>query len=196
MSDLYTNLTDLHDMARTLIDDVEVLRPHLGSTAIEIEKTPEEKANRRFFVRAVFALVEAVVEQHKRLLLELQRTGRVSMEQCDVAVLSEKIYYAKDNGAVQQRDQYLSLKSKLRAVYRIAGEAFGRPLSVDFGGTGWPSFGKSIAIRDRITHPKTMDECRVSSENLETVEEGHSWFRGLQNEYVRVAREHRSESGW
>jgi hypothetical protein len=39
--------------------------------------------------------------------------------------LSERIYAVKDNGNVVDREQYLQLQRKLRAVYRAAGEAFG-----------------------------------------------------------------------
>ena len=53
-------------MTHLLIDDVKLLKPKLGELNPNV--TDEEKANRRFYIRAVFALVEAFVAQHRRLL--------------------------------------------------------------------------------------------------------------------------------
>lgn len=56
----YNDLEELRGMTRLLIDDVNLLRPKLGEG--NPDPSDEEKANRRFYVRAVFALVEAFVE--------------------------------------------------------------------------------------------------------------------------------------
>jgi hypothetical protein len=111
----------------------------------------QEEANRRFYVRAVFALVEAVVEQHKRLLLDLAERDSITLADCIRSVLSERVYAIKDNGAVVSREQYLQLQRKLRGVYRAAGAAFGQNLDVSFGGEGWVSFQSAIEVRDRIS---------------------------------------------
>lgn len=60
-------------MTRLLIDDVARLREQLGDG--ELKPSDAQLTNRRFYVRAVFALVEAFVEQHRRLLLDLAATG-------------------------------------------------------------------------------------------------------------------------
>src|ERR1035437_10144113 len=72
--DLYNDLEELRGMTHVLIDDVNLLRPKLGEG--NPDPSNEEKANRRFYVRAVFALVEAFVEQHRRLLVHLCEFGR------------------------------------------------------------------------------------------------------------------------
>ncbi len=38
---------------------------------------------------------------------------------------------------------------------------------LDFGGNGWQSFLESLKIRDRITHPKNLDEITVLDDELE-----------------------------
>ena len=77
--DLYDRLTELQGMTRLLIDDVTLLKPKMGERNPDI--TDEEKANRRFYIRAVFALVEAFVEQHRRLLLELCESNRIELKE-------------------------------------------------------------------------------------------------------------------
>ena len=75
--DLYNDLEELRGMTRLLIDDVNLLRPKLGEG--NPDPSDEEKANRRFYVRAVFALVEAFVEQHRRLLVHLCESGKITL---------------------------------------------------------------------------------------------------------------------
>lgn len=193
MADLYDRLDEIQGMTRVLTQDVERLRPLVGA---DVAISDGEEANRRFYVRAVFALVEAVVEQHKRLLLDLAEGARISLAVAVREALSEQAPLVKDNGAVMYREQYLQLERKLRAVYRAAGEAFQQPLAVSFGDAGWQSFRAALDVRDRITHPKTYQDCHVDGDALDTVNRGHDWFRGLNNEFVRVAREHRQTHPW
>lgn len=183
-------------MVRVLTSDVEYLRPNLGERSIQIATSEAEEANRRFYVKAVFSLVEAVVEQHKRLLLDLAERNMVVLGSGVREVLSERVYVVNGNGSVREREQYLQLERKLRAVYRAAGKAFGQPFATTFGDQGWQSFREALDVRDRLTHPKTFEDCDVDEVALETVDQGHAWFRGLNNEFVRVARAHREDHHW
>ena len=196
MSDLYDRLEEIQDMSRVLTGDVERLRAQLGSRSIQDAITDEQSGARRAYVRAVFALVEAIVEQHKRLLLDLGARHVVTLDASAQAVLSEETYVVADNGAVSSREQYLQLRRKIRLVYRLAAEALAQPLTVRYDDQGWQQFGEAIEIRDRITHPKSYADCQICGEDLDTVDRGHDWFRGLNNEFVRAAREHREHHQW
>ena len=77
-----------------------------------------------------------------------------------------------------------------------AGEVFGQPLAITFGDQGWQSFRQALDVRDRLTHPKTFEDCHVDEVALNTVEQGHTWFWGMNNEFVRVARAHREKHHW
>lgn len=193
MADLYNRLDEIQGMTRVLAGDVDRLRPLVGE---DVAISNDEDANRRFYVRAVFALVEAVVEQHKRLLLDLADRGAVTLAPGVREALSEQAPHVKDNGAVEYRQQYLQLERKLRAVYRAAGQALGQPLAVTFGDHRWQSFQAALDVRHRITHPKTYHDCHVDGDALETVNRGNDWFRALNDEFVRIARHHRQAQHW
>jgi len=196
MSDLYDRLEEIQGMTRVLIGDVVQLRGQLGGRSIQDAPREEEYGARRAYVRAVFALVEATVEQHKRLLLDLFARHSVVFDSSTHTVLLEQIYFADDNGNVSVREQYLQLRRKVRLVYRVAGETLGHALVVRFDNQGWQDFGAAIKIRDRITHPKSFEDCHIEGDDLDTVDAGHDWFRQLSNEFVRVAREHRAQHQW
>ena len=196
MADLYDRLEEIQDMTGILTADVVGLRPLLGDRSMQAEVSEKEETNRRFYVRAILALIEALVEQHKRLLLDLAQRSAITLGRGVREALCERLYVVKDNGAVVERDQYLQLQRKLRAVYRAAGEAFGYPLAVTFKDRGWASFQSAVKVRDRITHPKTFHDCQVDENALDTVDRAHEWFKGLNNEFVKVARLHRSQHNW
>lgn len=196
MADLYDRLEEIQGMTRILTADVAMLRPLLGERSIQTAETDTEKTNRRFYVRAVFALIEAVVEQHKRLLLELSNGGAITLAEGIFQALSEQVYIVRKNGTVTERNQYLQIERKLRAVYRAAGDAFGQPLTLDFGNIGWESFRAALDVRDRLTHPKTFSDCLVNEDDLDKVDKGHEWFREVNNEFVRVVRKHRANHNW
>ncbi|HVN83008.1 MAG TPA: hypothetical protein VMW38_28760, partial [Terriglobia bacterium] len=78
-----------------------------------------------------------------------------------------------------------------------AGDVFGHSLDDNFRDQGWQSFQAALDVRDGLTHPKTFEDCHVDDDALETVDQGHAWFKDLHNEFVRVAHLHRNrEHSW
>lgn len=196
MVDLYDRLEEIQGMTRVLAADVKRLATGVGDRSIQAEITEEHAGARRAYIRAVFSLVEAIVEQHKRLLLDLAANGFVTLNSPVREALSEQIYVIDDSGSVSTREQYVQLRRKLRAVYRAAAEAFGTALVVRYDDQGWQAFGTALKVRDRITHPKSYADCDISGDDLVTVDAAEAWFREVNSEFVRVAREHRSTRRW
>ena len=77
------------------------------------------------------------------------------------------------------------LQKKISAVYKTAGVAFGQ--SIDFG---CEPLNEAKGVRNRLTHPKSFEECQVSVLDLDKVEEAEKWFRELNNRFVKVAKDH------
>jgi len=192
--DLYGRLEELQGTTRLLIDDMN--RLHVGMGRFEPNPTPDQETTRRSYVRAVFALVEAFVEQHRRLLLDLADANFITLDPAMLLELREIKEILHGDGRVQQRTRYLRTFDKIKAVYAAAGTGFGEPLNITFGDQGFETFRAAMGIRDRLTHPKTAPDCWLSVVHLEQVEVAHDWFRTLQNEFVRVARAHREQHSW
>src|SRR5947207_13122180 len=101
-----------------LIDDVKLLKPKVGELKPNV--TDEEKANRRFYIRAVFALVEAFVEQHRRLLLELCESNRIGLKEKTRKRLQEIKEVFREDRTVEEQAQYLQIFDKIKEVYKAA----------------------------------------------------------------------------
>ncbi len=102
-------------MTRLLIDDVERLQSEVGAGVPD--PSDLHKANRRFYIRAVFALIEAFAEQHRRLLLDLADANKVTIKTKALSVLREIREVTLPDGSVEERQQYLQLYEKIRTVY-------------------------------------------------------------------------------
>ena len=96
--DLYSDLEELRGMTRLLIDDVSMLRPKIAEG--NPDPSDDEKAYRRFYVRAVFGLVEAFVEQHRRLVIHLCEAGKIELRQNKLNQLREIKRILDAGGAV------------------------------------------------------------------------------------------------
>ncbi len=192
--DLYNRLDELIGMTHLLIDDVNLLKPGVGALAPNPSQAQE--ANRRFYIRAVFALVEAFVEQHRRLLLDLVDVQKITLDETTITKLQEIRIIPHPDGRIEQRTQYLRTFEKIRTVYTAAGVGFNEPLNISFEDQQWESFQEAMRIRNGITHPKNVQDCWISEHHLQTVDEAHEWFKTLPNEFVRVARAHRAAHHW
>ena len=184
MTNLYDRLDQIDGVIRALGGDVSRLKNQLGPPA-PADPFSEAAGIRRLFVRAVFALIEAVVEQHKLLLLDLAECAVISLGDGVAQTLSEKKYF------------HLPLRQKIRTVYEAAGAAFEQPIDPLGDGHGWQAFESATATRNHITHPKSFEQCLVEFPELETVESAEKWFRAVNAGFVGVAGEHRnSHNNW
>jgi hypothetical protein len=183
--DLYARLEELQGMTRLLIDDVDRLQGELG--AGNPDPSEPQQTNRRCYIRAVFALVEAFVEQHRRLLVELAAHQMITLLPQKLQRLREIRAVTLPDGTVGEQEQYLQLFDKIKMVYKAASVGFGQSLKVTFGDKGWVTFKDAMEIRHRVTHPKRVEDCWIFETNIQTAMAAHGWFKKLQNEFVRVA---------
>jgi hypothetical protein len=167
--DLYSRLEQIQGVRHVLLEDVRCLEKLVvRDSPVEIDS--ESAGIHRHYVRAVFALIEAVVEQHRLLLLDL----------ADAAVVS------LDSGAAQRLRDKQTLRQRIMEVYRAAGHAFGQPVEVEC-----EPLMVAKKVRDRLTQPKSFQECDVFVLEIDKVKQAEDWFRHLNNRFVRVAEEHR-----
>ena len=103
MGDLYDQLEELQGMTRVLTGDVIRLRPKLGSVNVQ-DVSDEEETARRLYIRAVFSLIEALVEHHKQLLLHLADRNTTALSPVMRGALSEGVYFVRDNGTAAEWD--------------------------------------------------------------------------------------------
>lgn len=171
-SELYAELeTEIKDLIATAGPDISMV----------------SRSQRRLIVRSTFAFIEAVVFSIKAIAAQNEVGGPVST--ADKLIAAEATYELSEKGELIVRPMKLRLAPNVRYAFRLFKNCYEVPTDLDVTGEGWQSFLRSIKVRDRITHPKGIDDISISDEELMDVAESLSWFRenvsGLMEEGVR-----------
>jgi hypothetical protein len=140
------------------------------------QMSPRNQILRRAYIRAAFAFVEGAVFGAKAFLLKVHGLGEATLSPGELALLREEGYSLNRQGQVQARALFLSTAENVRFTLGILYRVYRRVPHPAFGSAGWSAFRKSLAIRNRITHPKRVADYRVSAADLETVRFALRWF--------------------
>jgi hypothetical protein len=149
-----------------LIEDVIAARGRLNGS--------QNESARRDVVRASVAAMEGstwVARKHVRGALS--DVGRLS----PLAELAfrELSYSVSDTGQIRERVQALSLLTVVRLIVAQA-KIICPEMEVDFSTSGWSDLRETVAIRNRITHPKIGQPLGISDKDLAIVGSALAWL--------------------
>jgi hypothetical protein len=131
---------------------------------------------RRIYVRSVFATIEAWIYAIKQMALRWHPDPKCpTISEAERAFAQEHEYRLTVSGDVETRRAKISLEANLRFGFKLLGKAGYVPSELDVSGPEWQSFKRAIKIRDRITHPKSVDDLNISDEDYKDVSAGFGW---------------------
>lgn len=87
----------------------------------------------------------------------------------------ETTFQVDAQGRLTEPAKFIALPAMLRFTIAQA-ETIAPDLAVDFGGKDWQRFKDAIAIRNRITHPKSIADLTISDLDLHKVGDGLRWM--------------------
>ncbi|HFQ94508.1 MAG TPA: hypothetical protein ENK32_10890 [Anaerolineae bacterium] len=168
---LQAAICELSDLYALLKQDVSELH-EFGS------QSESGQAWRRSSYRAVFSWIEGVVYQMKQIALQTQGGYyQASFSRAEIAFLREESYYLDEKGKVKVRyNNFAKINRNLRFAYLKFVEGFGLLTKLEVDRQGWEKFLEAIKIRNRLTHPKCVDDLVVTDENMEVLIETINWF--------------------
>ena len=158
-----SNTDSLLDMVGTLYGDCKHAQDNLNEN-----DTPY---NRRAFVRAAFASIEATTFHLKQQALGKQRDGIFS--QAEFALLMEETY-TLDKGKAVSQVKFLPLDQNFLFAIAMFSRAAKSPFMLEKG-KEWETFKQAIQVRNRITHPKRPELLDISDGELDDVALAHRW---------------------
>lgn len=151
---------------KLLIDDVMAARERLNSA--------DTQSARRDVVRTSLAAMEGMMWMAREHVRDGLNTIDELTPIADLA-LREQTYIVSESGKLSVQSRSIPLPIAIRLT--ISQAAIISPdIDVDFSGAGWSSLKQSIAIRNRITHPKPETEFQVTDYDLAQVGSGLSWL--------------------
>jgi hypothetical protein len=125
-------------------------------------------------VRAMFTMIEGSVFNLKQIALALSKHGKGSFSQASMIKV--------------QRSHRLNSSPCLRTskfAFLSAARAFGVAYELKVDDGGWNGFKDALVIRNRITHPKSIDDLQLSDNEIQTVADAAEWFLKVQRELIQ-----------
>ena len=170
LSELFGALaSEVRDLVQpAFVDEKQFDAAHLSQT------------QRRAVVRAVFAFVEGLSFALKQFALDVLNDRLSTAER---ALCREESYELSDNGAALTRPMRLRVLHNVRFALTIIPKASETPFTLDVSGEGWQSLRASLAVRDRLMHPKSANHLSVSDDDVRNTIAAYHW---MQREMVRL----------
>jgi len=81
-----------------------------------------------------------------------------------------------DTGTVTERPARLPTLSNARFAFKVLAKVVDSPYQLDVTGKGWLTLQHAMAIRDRLLHPKTLDDLTVTDRQIRDVLRAYKWF--------------------
>jgi hypothetical protein len=142
-----------------------------------MEREPDKQSNRRDLMRASFAAIEGLVWVCRKHVEEVAKdVGEIS-PMTEMA-FSDLTYKVTESGAIEPQTRFITITAMIKFTTKQA-QKLSPELKLDFGVQGWTDLLAFIAIRNRITHPKTLPELHISDEDLKVLQSAFFWLLNL-----------------
>ena len=142
--------------------------------ALERREVGDNQTSRRDFIRTLFAAVEGSVwlfREHVRSIAD----DLDELSPMLAMAINENSYSVGENGKLIEQQRHIPMLSMIRLVTNLA-KKLSPDLDADFSGSGWIDLKRTIAIRNRITHPKSTSDLNITSDDTNTAWSGLIWL--------------------
>jgi hypothetical protein len=153
----------------------EVLADDLEDALALGRQSPTQFAHRTLF-RTYFAYVEGLAFQLRQVTLaSLQNTQLLS--EGELALLRESRFQLNHRGQPEERENFQQFLPNLLFSIRCYVKNHGATYQPDIGHHGWECMKKAVAVRDRLTHPKSAQGLEVTEEDSQVFAEAAAWWK-------------------
>jgi hypothetical protein len=148
----------------------------------------DSQFTRRQFVRAVAADIEATIGSMIRIALGVYRAEDEPFTPAEYALLQERVLELRQAGTAYEAAARLTTKTNIRFAFSVFARAIESHNSLPAQDSEWTALEQTLAIRDRITVPKSSLELDISDDELRVVHEADIWFDTHCAEALKTSR--------
>jgi hypothetical protein len=173
--DLARELKPIFLLSLELWADVEAARAAMLSNDTQFA--------RRQFVRAVFAALEGLTSKLKELCLRRP----ASYSPSERALLREEAVYLDDQGEARVAASHLKLGANIQFAFRMYARWCDVRFSLPTSDSEWSAFKRAIAVRNRLMHPRKLEDLTVSEAEVEAASRTAAWIAAKEAEVVELS---------
>ncbi len=167
-------------LSQLVVDVSDVLKQDLDFFVDLLSKDIADQILRRMYARTFIAYVESVLSSLKTAVVEeiqdCSLSAGIRFTDAEKAMLEEKSFELSNKGEAISRPYFASIDRNLKFTFTAYARAFKLKFQPNLGDHKWDSFLKSVTIRNRITHPKSIPEMTITDEELIILNDGYKWF--------------------
>lgn len=143
-------------------------------SALERHRATISQSTMRDVVRTAFAAIEGTVWIFRQHVVDAARST-YGLQPAEEAALAEKTFGVSDKGRISEQTRYIPMTHVIRLTARI-GNRLAPSASIDFSGADWDNLRSALSIRNRITHPKSADDLRLTESDVEYCMAALTWL--------------------
>lgn len=156
---------------RDLLKELVVSTYEDVKSSHETLQNNDSQYNRRTFIRTAFAAVEASSYLLKQHCIK-ENNGIFSA--AELALLNDESYVLNGKAEAAVRQNFLPVADNFKFAIKMYLRLIpNKELELDV--VGWDYFKKAISIRNKIVHPKLLEDFVISDSELKIVEQAYSW---------------------
>jgi hypothetical protein len=135
----------------------------------------DEHYCRRSFIRAACSVIEGAIFCLKDAALNTFGESEHMLSAAERALLREESYKLNDNGKAMTRPSFIPITSNIIFAFTMYARAHKLDYALILGDGGWIDFRGAVKIRNRLMHPKGLEDLMVSEDEQDVVAAASIW---------------------
>lgn len=171
-----------------ILDIREVLNDDLAKAEDLFGATTRSFATRTF-VRTMAAEFEGHLFVLERLMVILnENSDMFPLTTEEIMVLRQQSVSLSRTGDISSSERFFPFRSRLLFAMKLFANRTTFADAPDTSRHGWEAVGRFLEIRNRLMHPKRVDDLRITDSEVETINRAQDWLRDAFNGMFRRAR--------
>jgi hypothetical protein len=140
-------------------------------------KEPDSGFVKRNYIRIFCASCEASAFLLRQQILRLHYyRGLRKLDASELNALEEVSYDVESNGrGLIRREKWIPTKVSFRFTVAMLAKTLGSDFDLDIG-EGYEAYKRTLAVRDNLAHPKSLDQFQISEQAAKDVCAAYEWF--------------------
>lgn len=138
-------------------------------------------------IKNFFSMFECLIFQFKRISLIAFELDIAEFSEAEIALLKEETYDLNNKGEVETKVSKLKTTDNFLFSVKMLERSFNYSIGFEKNSRQWEDFLSAIKIRNRLTHPKTIDELFINDDEVNVVNRVIEWFFQIIDDFGDAA---------
>ncbi|BBL56539.1 hypothetical protein [Methylomonas koyamae] len=152
----------------------DLLRKDFKFITKNLDNDPSEFWSRTF-IKTTVSLIEAEIFLLKQEILHYCGNNQIQLSPELLLFLNNKKYEINSSGQITERLLQVRVTDDIRFVFGQILSIKGHKPQKDFEDAGWSKVISTIAVRNRLTHPKSVDDMNISKQEVNDCKLAFNW---------------------